>query len=54
LRHHHALLSDLKARGLIESTLVVWSGEFGRTPLNEERNGSKFLGRNHQPHYTIF
>jgi len=50
-----ALLSDLKARGLLESTLVVWSGEFGRTPLNEERNGSKFLGRDHHPHcYTIF
>src|SRR5436190_9727553 len=30
-----ALLKDLKARGLLDSTLVVWSGEFGRTPLNE-------------------
>jgi hypothetical protein len=50
-----ALLKDLKARGLLESTLVVWSGEFGRTPLNEERNGSKFLGRDHHPHcFTMF
>ena len=50
-----ALIKDLKARGLLESTLVVWSGEFGRTPLNEERNGSKFLGRDHHPHcFTMF
>jgi hypothetical protein len=50
-----ALIKDLKARGLLDSTLVVWSGEFGRTPLNEERNGSKFLGRDHHPHcFTVF
>jgi hypothetical protein len=50
-----ALLSDLKQRGLLDDTLVVWGGEFGRTPLNEERNGSKFLGRDHHPHaFTIF
>lgn len=50
-----ALIKDLKARGLLDSTLVVWSGEFGRTPLNEERNGSKFLGRDHHPHcFTMF
>ncbi len=42
-----ALIKDLKQRGLLEDTLVVWSGEFGRTPLNEERNGSDFLGRDH-------
>ncbi|MBC7855337.1 MAG: DUF1501 domain-containing protein, partial [Pirellulaceae bacterium] len=45
-----ALLKELKQRGLLESTLVVWGGEFGRTPLNEERGGSKFLGRDHHPH----
>ena len=45
-----ALLRDLKQRGLLEDTLVVWGGEFGRTPMNEERNGSKFLGRDHHPH----
>jgi hypothetical protein len=45
-----ALLTDLKQRGMLEETLIVWSGEFGRTSLNEERNGSKFLGRDHHPH----
>ncbi len=45
-----ALLADLKQRGLLEETLVVWSGEFGRTSMNEERGGSKFLGRDHNPH----
>jgi hypothetical protein len=44
-----ALIRDLKQRGLLDSTLVVWGGEFGRTPMNEERNGSKFLGRDHHP-----
>jgi hypothetical protein len=39
-----ALLKDLKARGLLESTLVVWGGEFGRTPFNE-----KGKGRDHNP-----
>jgi hypothetical protein len=44
-----ALIRDLRQRGLLDSTLVVWGGEFGRTPMNEERNGSKFLGRDHHP-----
>jgi hypothetical protein len=44
-----ALVTDLKQRGLLDSTLVVWGGEFGRTPMNEERNGSRFLGRDHHP-----
>ena len=44
-----ALVADLARRGLLEDTLVVWAGEFGRTPMNEERNGSKFLGRDHHP-----
>jgi len=44
-----ALVMDLKQRGLLDSTLVVWGGEFGRTPMNEARNGSKFLGRDHHP-----
>jgi hypothetical protein len=38
------LLTDLKARGLLDDTLVVWGGEFGRTPFNE-----KGLGRDHNP-----
>ena len=50
-----ALLKDLKQRGLLDDTLVVWGGEFGRTPLNEERNGSTKLGRDHHPHaFTIW
>jgi hypothetical protein len=50
-----ALIKDLKQRGLLDETLVVWGGEFGRTPMNEERNGSKFLGRDHHPHaFTIW
>ncbi len=44
-----ALLADLKRRGMLEDTLVVWGGEFGRTPMNEARNGSKLLGRDHHP-----
>ena len=45
-----ALIADLKQRGMLEDTLVIVSGEFGRTAMNEERNGSKFLGRDHHPH----
>jgi uncharacterized protein (DUF1501 family) len=40
-----ALLTDLKARGMLDSTLVVWNSEFGRTPLAE---GTK--GRDHHPY----
>jgi hypothetical protein len=51
-----ALIRDLKARGLLDSTLVVWTGEFGRTPFREGRTAaSKILGRDHHPHsYTMF
>src|SRR4029077_18502631 len=50
-----ALLKDLKARGLLEQTLVIWGGEFGRTSMNEARGGSKYLGRDHHPHcFTIW
>jgi hypothetical protein len=42
-----ALVADLKQRGLLDSTMVIWGGEFGRTPMNEGRGGSKFLGRDH-------
>lgn len=46
-----ALLHDLKSRGLLEDTLVVWGGEFGRTPMRENRGGQemKFVGRDHHP-----
>ena len=39
-----ALITDLKHRGLLEDTLVVWGGEFGRTPMGEIREN---VGRNH-------
>lgn len=44
-----ALLMDLKQRGLLEETLVVWGGEFGRTPMqeNRENKNNPFLGRDH-------
>jgi hypothetical protein len=45
-----ALVADLKRLGMLDNTLVVWGGEFGRTPMNEARNGSTFLGRDHHPH----
>jgi hypothetical protein len=45
-----ALIKDLKQRGLFAETLIVWGGEFGRTPMNEERDGSKWLGRDHNQH----
>ncbi len=44
-----ALISDLKQRGLLEETLVIWGGEFGRTSMMEARGGSTFLGRDHHP-----
>ncbi len=44
-----ALITDLAQRGLLEDTLVVWGGEFGRTPMNEGRGGGKLLGRDHHP-----
>jgi hypothetical protein len=50
-----ALIKDLKQRGLLDETLIVWGGEFGRTPMNEERNGSKWIGRDHHQHaFTIW
>jgi hypothetical protein len=45
-----ALLTDLKRRGLLDETLVVWMSEFGRTPLGENREGFKAVtGRDHHP-----
>src|SRR5262249_10512653 len=40
-----ALIKDLKARGLLENTLVIWGGEFGRTPMSEGTSG-----RDHNPY----
>ncbi len=42
-----ALIRDLKARGLLDETLVVWGGEFGRTPMNQGEMGGGNYGRDH-------
>ena len=52
-----ALLLDLKQRGLLEETLVVWGGEFGRTPMLENRSGTDnpYVGRDHHREaYTMW
>jgi hypothetical protein len=47
-----ALVQDLKARGLLDDTLVIWGGEFGRTPMGEVRDS---VGRNHHiDAFTMF
>jgi hypothetical protein len=46
-----ALITDLKSRGLLDETLVLWGGEFGRTPYAENRDKNK-AGRDH--HHTAF
>jgi hypothetical protein len=51
-----ALIKDLKERGLLDETLVVWGSEFGRTPLGENRAGNtkNVSGRDHHPYgFTI-
>lgn len=47
-----ALIRDLKQRGLLDSTMVVWGTEFGRTPLGENRSGKREVGtgRDHHPY----
>lgn len=52
-----ALIKDLKQRGLLDSTMVVWGGEFGRTPLGENRAGFREpnTGRDHHPYaFSMF
>ncbi|MCA9262977.1 MAG: DUF1501 domain-containing protein [Planctomycetales bacterium] len=45
-----ALMGDLKERGLLDETLIIWGGEFGRTPFREGRTAkSEVLGRDHFP-----
>ena len=48
------LLADLKSRGLLDSTLVIWGGEFGRSPVSDGgNNGAE--GRDHNPYgFTIW
>src|SRR6185503_12626626 len=50
-----ALVNDLKQRGLLDSTLVVWGGEFGRTPMMQGALKPDQMGRDHHPHgYTVW
>jgi hypothetical protein len=51
-----ALIRDLKQRGMLDETMVVWGSEFGRTPLGENRGGSKDVtGRDHHPYaFSMF
>ena len=50
-----ALIKDLKARGLLDETLVVWGGEFGRTPMMQGSLSPDNIGRDHHPHgYTVW
>src|SRR6185369_14831276 len=51
------LLADLKSRGMLQDTLVVWGGEFGRTPFSQATDGqsSEKYGRDHNPWgFSIF
>ena len=51
-----ALLTDLKQRGMLDETLVIWGGEFGRTPTVElDGTGKAALGRDHNPYgFTVW
>ena len=50
-----ALLRDLKRSGLLEETLVVWGGEFGRTPLGQFKHVGDKVGRDHHPNgYSLW
>jgi hypothetical protein len=50
-----ALIKDLKQRGLLDETLVIWGGEFGRTPMMQGNLKPTEVGRDHHPHgYTIW
>jgi len=50
-----ALLADLDARGLLDETLVIWGGEFGRLPLVQRKKDGSQSGRDHNPHaFTVW
>jgi hypothetical protein len=50
-----ALITDLKQRGLLDETLVIWGGEFGRTPMVQKSPHPDDYGRDHHPHaYTVW
>lgn len=44
-----ALIKDLKQRGLLDETIVIWGGEFGRTPMSQTPMDSAYPGRDHHP-----
>lgn len=49
------LIKDLKQRGLLDETLIVWAGEFGRTPNSQYRGTDAYTGRDHNPFgYSLF
>jgi hypothetical protein len=50
-----ALIKDLKQRGLLDETLIIWGGEFGRTPMMQGKLQPDQIGRDHHPHgYTVW
>ena len=50
-----ALITDLKRRGLLDDTLVVWGGEFGRSPVGQGKFNTPLAGRDHHPKaFTVF
>ncbi len=50
-----ALIRDLEQRGMLDETLVIWGGEFGRTPFLQGQRDAKNLGRDHHPYaFTIW
>ena len=49
-----ALIMDLKQRGLLEDTLVIWSGEFGRTPYSQDTKDNNAAKRGRDHHHTAF
>jgi hypothetical protein len=49
-----ALLADLEQRGLLDETLVVWGGEFGRLPVSQGAPGTVGKGRDHNPHCATY
>ncbi|MFN0124944.1 MAG: DUF1501 domain-containing protein [Blastocatellia bacterium] len=50
-----ALITDLKRRGLLDDTIVIWGGEFGRTPMIQNEPENDYLrGRDHHPKFTIW
>jgi arylsulfatase A-like enzyme len=54
-RASYALITDLKQRGLLDDTLVVWGGEFGRTSYSQGKLTATDYGRDHHPRcFTIW